>query len=203
MSRNIASAGDRERKTGIEFRTVGREELTMELFGQVRRRQVVDGCLRREQGQWVVKSDPFVDQWSPGDYEILIQCLKNTLETGGVVFGAFSQGVLKGFASVEGKPVGSKGQYRDLTSLHVSEELRGAGIGRRLFEMAAAWAKDQGGEKLYISSHSAVETQRFYQAMGCVDAKEPLEEHVRREPWDRQLELVLMRRYDTIGGERL
>lgn len=201
MGLNMGSVGDRKKNTAIEFRTVGRQELTMELFGQFRRRQVVDGCLRWEQGQWVVKSNPFVDQWSREDYEFLVRCLKNTLETGGVVFGAFSQGVLKGFVSVEGKPVGSKGQYRDLTSLHVSEELRGAGIGRRLFEMAALWAKDQGGEKLYISSHSAVETQRFYQAMGCVDAKEPLEEHVRREPLDRQLELVLV--HDTIGGESL
>ena len=201
MSRTMESAGNGEKKTVTEFRTVAREELTMELFSQFRRRQVVDGCLRQEQEQWVVKSDPFVDQWSREDYEFLIQCLKNTLETGGVVFGAFSQGVLKGFASVEGKPVGSKGQYRDLTSLHVSEELRGAGIGRRLFEMAALWAKAQGGKKLYISSHSAVETQRFYQAMGCVDAKELLEEHVAREPLDRQLELVLV--HDTTGGERL
>lgn len=201
MSRTMESAGNGEKKTVTEFRTVAREELTMELFSQFRRRQVVDGCLRQEQEQWVVKSDPFVDQWSREDYEFLIKCLKNTLETGGVVFGAFSQGVLKGFASVEGKPVGSKGQYWDLTSLHVSEELRGAGIGRRLFEMAALWAKAQGGKKLYISSHSAVETQRFYQAMGCVDAKELLEEHVAREPLDRQLELVLV--HDTTGGERL
>ena len=201
MSRTMESAGNGEKKTVTEFRTVAREELTMELFSQFRRRQVVDGCLRQEQEQWVVKSDPFVDQWSREDYEFLIKCLKNTLETGGVVFGAFSQGVFKGFASVEGKPVGSKGQYRDLTSLHVSEELRGAGIGRRLFEMAALWAKAQGGKKLYISSHSAVETQRFYQAMGCVDAKELLEEHVAREPLDRQLELVLV--HDTTGGERL
>ena len=67
--------------------------------------------------------------------------------------------------------------------------------------MAALWAKAQGGKKLYISSHSAVETQRFYQAMGCVDAKELLEEHVAREPLDRQLELVLV--HDTTGGERL
>lgn len=199
----MESAGNGEKKTVTEFRTVAREELTMELFSQFRRRQVVDGCLRQEQEQWVVKSDPFVDQWSREDYEFLIKCLKNTLETGGVVFGAFSQGVLKGFASVEGKPVGSKGQYRDLTSLHVSEELRGAGIGRRLFEMAALWAKAQGGKKLYISSHSAVETQRFYQAMGCVDAKELLEEHVAREPLDRQLELELVLVHDTTGGERL
>ena len=81
MSRTMESAGNGEKKTVTEFRTVAREELTMELFSQFRRRQVVDGCLRQEQEQWVVKSDPFVDQWSREDYEFLIKCLKNTLET--------------------------------------------------------------------------------------------------------------------------
>ncbi len=79
MSRTMESAGNGEKKTVTEFRTVAREELTMELFSQFRRRQVVDGCLRQEQEQWVVKSDPFVDQWSREDYEFLIKCLKNRL----------------------------------------------------------------------------------------------------------------------------
>lgn len=87
--------------------------------------------------------------------------------------------------------MGSEGQYLDLTSLHVSEEQRGMGIGRKLFGLAALWAKERGAKKLYISGHSAVETQRFYEAMGCVDAVEPSKEHLRQEPYDRQLEFDL------------
>ena len=92
---------------------------------------------------------------------------------------------------MEGKLFGQKEQYLDLTSLHVSEELRGQGLGRKLFGMAALWAESHGAGKLYISSHSAVETQRFYESLGCVDAQEFSQEHVQREPYDRQLELDL------------
>ena len=89
---------------------------------------------------------------------------------------------------MEGKPFGSKGQYRDLTSLHVSRDKRGHGIGRTLFQKAADWARSRGAEKLYISSHSAVETQAFYRAMGCVEAQEYQYAHVEKEPYDCQLE---------------
>lgn len=174
-----------------EFREVKKEELTWELFEKFRRRQVVRDCLRREEGKWVVKPAPFIDQWSREDYQFLVQCLRETLDNGGAVFGAFLEGRLKGFASVEGKLFGQKEQYLDLTSLHVSEELRGQGLGRKLFGMAALWAESHGAGKLYISSHSAVETQRFYESLGCVDAQEFSQEHVQREPYDRQLELDL------------
>ncbi len=64
-------------------------------------------------------------------------------------------------------------------------------MGRRLFAMACAWAKAHGAKKLYISAHSAVETQAFYRAVGCVDALEPNCAHVEREPYDCQLERML------------
>jgi len=178
-------------KEMAEFRKVEKQELAESLFDGFRRHQVVRGCLRNVQGKWVEKQDPFVDEWSQEDYRFLVRCLKETLESGGVVFGAFTGQGLKGFASVDGRFFGSKAQYLDLTSLHVSEEVRGQGIGTELFAMAALWAKRRGARKLYISSHSAVETQRFYGAMGCVDALECSKEHVRREPYDRQLELDL------------
>ncbi|MCI9147959.1 MAG: GNAT family N-acetyltransferase [Hungatella sp.] len=188
-------------KEHTEFRKIKRQELSRKLFETFRRHQVVGDCVRKAGGQWVVQPDPFVDEWSKEDYGFLIKCLEETLDTGGAVFGAFREGNLKGFASVDGRPLGSRGQYLDLTSLHVSEEMRGLGIGRKLFAMAAAWAKGHGGQKLYISSHSAVETQKFYEAMGCVDALECSEKHVRQEPYDRQLELDLAGYPDTGGKD--
>ena len=98
-------------------------------------------------GVWVVRDAPFIDDWSEADYAFLVQCLQNTLATGGVVLGAFADGALKGFASVESAPLGKAGDYRDLTCLHVSAELRGRGIGRELFTRAAQWARAHGGKK--------------------------------------------------------
>lgn len=68
---------------------------------------------------------------------------------------------------------------------------RRRGVGRWLFNAAADWAKAQGAEKLYISAHSAVESQAFYSAMGCVDAAEYQQSHVDEEPFDCQLEFKL------------
>ena len=110
---------------------------------------------------------------------------------GGFVLGAFADGALKGFTSVESAPLGKAGDYRDLTCLHVSAELRGRGVGRELFTRAAQWARAHGGKKLYLSAHSAVETQAFYAAMGCVEAREYNEAHVASEPFDCQMEYAL------------
>ena len=57
--------------------------------------------------------------------------------------------------------------------------------------MAKNYARERGAEKLYISAHSAVETQAFYRAMGCVEAEEYQPAHVEQEPYDCQLECAL------------
>lgn len=175
----------------IKYRELKDTEVNRDLFYEFKRRQEVKDCWRRVNGEWVIREDPFIDEWSEEDYRFLIKCLQNTIKTGGVVFGAFREGVLKGFASVEAGRFGSKKQYLDLSSIHVSEEMRGSGIGTELFLMACRWAKAHGAEKLYISAHSAVETQAFYHARGCVEAEEYNREHVEKEPYDCQMEFVL------------
>ena len=175
----------------VQYRTLRENELCRELFGGFIRHQVVTKCWRREKGEWVIREDPFIDDWTEADYRTLISCLKNTVSTGGVVYGAFIAGTLKGFASVEPDFMGKEGQYLDLSSIHVSEDARGTGIGRALFLMAKEWARARGAKKLYISAHSAVETQAFYRSMGCVEALEYDRRHVDREPFDCQMVCVL------------
>lgn len=176
----------------MEYREIKKNEIERKLFKDFIRHQVVTKCWRRdENGAYVIKDDPFIDEWTEEEYGILVDCLKNTVATSGVVYGAFEEGKLKGFASVEGGFQGSENQYLDLSSLHVSEDMRGHGIGRVLFDMAKKWAKDHGGKKLYISGHSALETQAFYKAMGCTEAQEYNMKHVEEEPWDCQLECEL------------
>ena len=174
-----------------EYRKLGRQEINRELFWDFVRRQEVTDCWRKENSVWVVKKDPFIDDWSEEDYVFLVKCLKNTISSGGVVYAAFLNGYLKGFVSVESKLFGKKENYLDLSSIHVSEDMRGQGIGRILFLSAKEWAKKKNAEKLYISAHSAVETQAFYKAMGCVEAEEYDKKHVEAEPYDCQLECRL------------
>ena len=69
--------------------------------------------------------------------------------------------------------------------------MRGKGIGKILFHEAGRWAKEHGAEKLYISAHSAVESQAFYRSLGCVEAQVYSQEAVEKEPYDCQLEYNL------------
>lgn len=164
-------------------------EICKELFNGFIRHQVVTKCYRREKDKWVIKDDPFIDDWSESEYKILVDCLKNTVRTGGLVCGAFLNGVLKGFVSVESELWCD--EYLDLSAIHISEEMRGKGIGKTLFLKAKKWASKHGAKKLYISAHSAVETQEFYKAMGCIEAKIYNEKHVEAEPYDCQMECEL------------
>ena len=181
--------------SGIFYRTLSADEICPELFDNFTRHQTVGKCWRKEDGKWVIKDAPFIDDWSEDDYQFLVKCLKNTVQTGGFVYAAFrshpSGNLLKGFVSVEPAIFGGAQGYLDLSSIHVSEDLRGKGIGKSLFLAARDWAKKKGGRKLYISAHSAVETQAFYKAMGCVEAQEYNQRHVDQEPYDCQLECPL------------
>ena len=173
------------------FRLISENEIDRELFGNFIRHQTVDICLRREGGAWVERSAPFIDDWGEEEYETLIQCLRNTSASGGLVYGAFMSGKLKGFVSVEPEIFGGENRYMDLSSIHVSEDMRGKGIGKALFSLAKDWAREHGAKKLYISSHSAIESQKFYEAMGCEDAVLCNQRHMEAEPYDRQLECKL------------
>jgi len=175
----------------IVYRELLEQELNRELFRHFIRRQVVTDCWRRVDGRWTVRPDPFVDDWSEEDFQVLLQCLRNTARTGGFLYAAFLEGRLKGFVSVEAELFGGEQRYLDLTSIHVSADLRGRGVGGTLFGAAKDWARKKGARKLYISAHSAVETQSFYRAMGCVEAAAPCERHTALEPFDCQLECLL------------
>ncbi len=181
----------KEDEKRIHYRELRADEICRELFASFVRHQVVTKCRRRENGEWTVKDDPFIDDWTEADYHTLTACLKNTVLTGGFVYAAFYDGKLKGFTSVESTLFGGEQNYLDLTSIHVSEDMRGRGIGAALFLAAKQWAKNQGAGKLYISAHSAVESQNFYQKMGCVEAEVYEQKHVEAEPYDCQLECRL------------
>lgn len=175
----------------IQYRTLHADEINRELFQSFIRHQIVTKCFRRENNEWTIKDDPFIDDWTEADYQTLVACLKNTVLSGGLVYAAFLDGSLKGFVSVEPELFGGEHGYLDLSSIHVSEDMRGHGIGTQLFLSAKEWAKKNGAKKLYISAHSAVESQAFYKAMGCTDAQLYHQKHVEAEPYDCQLEVLL------------
>ena len=167
-------------------------QIDRKLFSHFSRRQVVKRCWRKEDGEWKLKDIPFVDDWNEEDYGFLVKCLRNTIDTGGFVFGVFYGGALIGFASVESRLFGSSRQYVQLSCIHVSSEYRGKGIGRKLVQCAVMAGRKLGARKLYISAHSAEETQAFYHGMGCVEAREYDKGLSEAEPCDCQMEYPLL-----------
>lgn len=149
----------------LQYRTLCADELCRELFNDFIRHQNVRKCWRKENNNWIIKDDPFIDDWTDADYQILIDCLKNTIISGGFVYAAFYGSSLKGFVSVEPVLFGGAQKYLDLSSIHISEDMRRNGIGKTLFLAAKEWAKEHGAHKIYISAHSAVESQSFYKSM--------------------------------------
>ena len=167
------------------------KEFDIELFSSFDRYQEVKQCWRKENDKWILKDIAFFEQWSIQDYKALINDLKNTVNTGGAVFGALYNNTLAGFSSLENELFGQNKQYIQLSSLHVSFEKRGLGIGKKLFYISCKRAKELGATKLYISAHSSKETQAFYDRLGCVEAEEYNQKLVLKEPYDAQLEYDL------------
>ena len=175
----------------FQYRNLCENEIDLDLFKGFIRHQVVTKCWRKEKGKWIVKDDPFIDDWTEEEYEELVLFLKNTVRLGGLVYAVFYNSQLKGFVSVERTVFGGFHKYLDLSNIYVSEDMRNQGIGKILFDKAKKWAKKQGANKLYISSHSAVESQAFYKKMGCVEAEKYDQKHTEKEPYDCQLECEL------------
>jgi predicted N-acetyltransferase YhbS len=96
-----------------------------------------------------------------------------------------------------GWPPGEPGQYElgraldqlQLKFLHVGRSHRGAGLGRRLFDLAVARARELGARRLYVSSTSSENTVRFYLRRGCRLTDEPDAHLFALEPEDIHLEL--------------
>lgn len=175
----------------IRYNHLCAHEIHNKLFQGFIRTQKVNKCWRKENNQWILKDDPFIDDWTEQDYQDLIAHLRCIIATKGLVYAAFSGKQLKGFVAVAANLFGDTQTYLDMTELYVSQDMRRCGIGSALFAFAKEWAKQNGAKKLYISAHSAFETQEFYRKMGCVEAVFYHQKHIQTEPYDCQLECVL------------
>lgn len=156
------------------------------------RHQEVRECWRLGEGGWQLLPIAFTEDWDGARLRAEAQALLRGSAAGHAAFVARAGDAVIGFAAL-GERLGSRGQYIDLLSLHVSEPWRGRGAGRMLFGEICAAARTAGAEKLYISAHSSKESQAAYAALGCVHAVEIDAAHAAAEPCDVQLEYDLYR----------
>lgn len=177
--------------TNIEYRQLGREDITLSLFVGFNRRQEIVCVWKPLEGGWALVEEPSVEDWGVLHYRKLVDDLRRTVDEGGTVFAAFEGQQLAGFACIRGTRFGSRWQYAELCSIHVTCSRRREGIGRRLFGLCACAAAERGAELLYISAHPAEETVAFYTALGCTEAQETNEALAARTPAERQLEYAI------------
>ena len=142
-------------------------------------------------GGYYLVYQPHEENWSDTRKREIVNQLRSTLGNGGKLFGAYHKGELIGFASLDGKLLGSKKQYVELTWFHVSYEYRGNKIGKQLFNMCAAAAEQCDCSKIYIVASSSEESQKAYSKLGCVYAKEYIPALYEQRPNDVHMEYVL------------
>ncbi|WP_108672487.1 GNAT family N-acetyltransferase [Peribacillus acanthi] len=175
----------------IEFRKIKIDELNNQILQKFNRFQETSQVWYKEDDEYRIKEDHFEERWDEEKKIQVIQALRECILSGGIVFGAFEDQKLVGFANVEGELFGSKKEYVELPYIHVSNELRGSGIGKKLFYLCCEGARELGAKKLYIAAHPSIETQHFYKSVGCGYAVEINEKILAKEPLDIQMELVL------------
>ena len=69
----------------IEYKDINSVQLTVSLFDHFIRYQQVNQVWRNVDGKWIIKEEPFIDDWSKEDIAFLVQCLHNTLHEGGLI----------------------------------------------------------------------------------------------------------------------
>lgn len=182
----------REVRFAVDFRVLTASDIRDDSFVDFVRHQRVTECWRQIDGEWKIVPVAYTDCWAPDALVQRAGCVREVLQNGGWCIAAMQRGSIIGMALL-GRRLGSREQYIDLDSFHVSEPWRNRGIGKRLFFMACEEARRRGAQKLYISAHSAKETIAAYFAMGCTHAAEIDAKHAADEPCDMPLEFDLLR----------
>lgn len=163
-----------------------------ERIREINASQFIKRAWREVDGVMQLVEINYQDPDFPNGYENHLIALKETFESGGMVFGAFDDTKLIGFCSVNHHFFGVRYKYVLLDQLFISNEYRGNGIGKKLFFLSADIAKSWGADKIYICAGSAEETVAFYFAIGCEEAKEINQELYEDDARDYQLEYDIM-----------
>ena len=174
----------------VQIKPLTRENFREDSLDGFVRRQEVSECWRCVEGAWKLLPISFVDEWDAACRREKATEILKTIDDSGSVVGAFTGAQLVGFAML-GERLGSREQYVELVSFHVSAPYRGQGIGRRIFAAICDAARATGADKLYISAHSSKESQAAYRALGCVLAEAIDPVRAENEPCDVQMEYDL------------
>lgn len=155
------------------------------------RREVIDNIYYLVDGRLELRPEHYnMRGWPPNATEstpTLLDCY----DRGGWCYGLFDGATLAGVAMLESKFIGAPEDMLQLLFLHVGYGYRDRGLGRQLFQQAAAVARARGARRMYISATPSEHTIHFYLGLGCVLSPAPDPELLALEPEDIHLEYGL------------
>ena len=175
----------------LVYRYVQSEDLTRGALAHFVRRQQVTECWRHTESGLRLLPIAFVDDWSEETRAQRVNRLLALLAHGGAMYAAFDGADIVGYIALGQKSPDCPADTVEVVAFHVSEPMRHQGIGKRLFAEAVMEGRRRGARRLYISAHSAKESQAAYQRLGCVETGDPLASAVAAEPCDIQMEYRL------------
>ena len=171
-------------KGNVMVKELNLNDINKTLLDSFSRYQKVERCWRKDDNKWVLKDNPYIEDWNNEKKQQIINELFICKQQGGSVLGTFYDNKLIGFSSIGSTMFGKVKQYVELIFIQISQEYRNNGIGKKLFFLTVEKAKEKGAKKLYISAHSSEESQAFYRSVGCVDAQEINIQIAENEPFD-------------------
>ncbi len=173
-----------------QFRQLERQEISG--LWSIDRSELIGGLYRLEEGALVLeKASIKMSGWPADEIDRDTAILLDCFDHGGFLLGAFDHARLVAACVLDCRFMGASTDQLQLKFLHVSQALRGEGLGRELFDRAAQRAKILGARKLYISATPSENTIRFYQTMGCTLTDELDADLFALEPQDIHMKFVL------------
>lgn len=181
----------RSLKIEYTIREFNIEDLDVDKFKIYDRYQVTRKKVEIKNKERIIKDIFFINKWAKDQIKALVEELKSDFLKASYIVGAFEKGQVIAFAGIRKGFFGKENQYLQMPYMHVSKQFRGLGIGKAMFYKCVDKASDMGTGKIYISAHPAIETQKFYESLGCILAKEVNQKLKKLEPHDIQLEYII------------
>jgi len=174
----------------VQIRPLARDEIPS--LWSIDRSELIENVYDLVGGALVLRPERHdVKGWPPGERERDMTLLRDCFDHGGSFWGAFEGGALAGAAVLESRFIGRPRDQLQLKFLHVGRAYRRMGLGRTLFEMAVARARELGAKRLYISATPSENTIGFYLRRGCRVTEEIDAALFALEPKDIHLELAI------------
>lgn len=171
----------------MKYEKISNEEISLDNFD---RSQEVKRVYVNDSGKLLLKDQIWTMDWS---LEHKRKVAANLKSDDCIAYAVWENEKVIGFVSVMKALIGSR---MVLDIIQVDQAFRGQGIGRQLFVLAVAEARNAGAKELYISACCSEETVNFYKAMGAKASDDPIPEIAEAEPYDIQMAFELEGRFE-------